>query len=104
VQSLIHITQNIDQIVRATGRNMLFSYRQTMECLFEDELRSMRTHTVLPADNSSTGAVDWWSQHGSQLPLLQVFARIAIVTGVGTVELERQFSCQSKLLFCIERR
>ena len=94
----MYITQSIDQIVRAVNRSISFAYRQAMERLFEDELRSIRTNAVLPADTSPAGTVEWWLKYGSHLPLLHVFAKVAIVTSIATVEVEREFACQGKLL------
>ena len=99
MQSLLFIAQNAYRIASADKRSVSIGIRQTLEVLFEDELRLMRTDTELPVDNCPTTVIGWWAQNGSRMPLLYVFARVAIVTPIATVEVERAFSCNGK--FCI---
>jgi hypothetical protein len=99
VQSLLFIAQNAHRIVAADKRCMALGTRQTLEFLLEDELRLMRTNIVMPVDNSPCMVIEWWVHNGPRMPLLYVFAKVAIVTPISTVEIERQFSCNGK--FCI---
>ena len=99
MQSLLFVAQNAFRIVGSDKRSVSLGIRQALEVLFEDELRLMRTDTELPVDNSPATVIGWWAHNGSRMPLLHVFARVAIVTPIATVEVERAFSCNGK--FCI---
>ncbi len=73
------------------------SYRQTLEELLNHELQMIRLHAIHLSDNNSDTVVDWWAQYSTKMPLLNVFGRIAIVTPIVTLEVEREFSCQGEL-------
>lgn len=77
---------------------MPVSYRETLEELLYHELQTIQMHTAQLDDISSDGVVEWWAQNGSKLPLLNVFARVAIITPIVTLEVERQFGCQGEFI------
>lgn len=91
------VVQEADAIVRAHGITM--SYKQTLEGLLTAEIETLRSGIELPLDNSPAATIKWWSRHGPDLPLLYVFAKVAIVTAIANVDVERQFGCEGKFQF-----
>lgn len=80
-------------------RSVVLGVRQTLEVLFEDELRLVRSDIEPPVDNSPLSVIEWWARNGPRMPLLYLFAKVALVTPIATAEVERQFACNGK--FCI---
>jgi len=94
VQEMPLVVQEADSIVRAHG--ITLSYKQTLEGLLTAEIQTIRSSIELPLDSSPTATIQWWNRYGPDLPLLYVFAKIAIVTAIANVEVERQFGCEGK--------
>lgn len=88
----MYIAQRVESLVRADKRSVTVGFRQTLEQMFEEELKSMRADAVGLVDVTPAAAIEWWLHSGPSIPLLYVFARVAIVTPVSTVEVERRFA------------
>jgi hypothetical protein len=92
----MYIAQRVESLVRADKRSVTVGFRQTLEQMFEEELKSVRADAVRLVDVTPAAAIEWWLHCGPSMPLLYVFARVAIVTPVSTVEVERKFATNGK--------
>jgi hypothetical protein len=98
VQTLPYIAQSADKCVREAVAQSTVSigYRRILEGILSTELQSIRSDAVLLSDYDPSSTIGWWAAHGSKTPLLHSLAKVAIITPIATIDVERAFSSLGK--------